>query len=79
MFFGIGHGIGCCGSEAYPIIVDGDPWGNMVLEPDMVEIMAIVLNKPSVGGMRLESPIWIKKKGNEVLPKTPFEPEIVPS
>jgi len=79
LFFGIGHGIGCCGSEAYPIIVDGEPWGNMALEPDMVEIMAIVLNKQGVGGMRLEAPIWIKKKGNEVLPKTPFEPEVIPT
>jgi Xaa-Pro aminopeptidase len=79
LFFGLGHGIGCCGSEAYPIVVDGEPWGNMTLEPDMVEIMAIVLNKPGVGGMRLEAPLWIKKKGNEVLPKTPFEPEVIPA
>ncbi len=77
ILFAFSHGIGGVGNESYPIIVDLEPWSEMELEPNMVEIAAVVLNKPGVGGFRLERPVWIKEKGNEVLPKTPIEPEIV--
>lgn len=77
VLFAYGHSIGGVGNEAYPIIVDLEPWNEMELEPNMVEVAAVVLNKPGVGGFRLERPVWIKESGNEVLPKTPIEPEIV--
>ena len=77
VLFGFGHGIGGVGNESYPLILDMVPWSEMVLEPNMVEIAAVVLNRPGVGGMRLEAPVWIKESGNEVLPKTPIEPDII--
>ncbi|MEM1658666.1 MAG: Xaa-Pro peptidase family protein [Candidatus Jordarchaeales archaeon] len=77
VLFGFGHGIRGIGNESYPLILDMAPWKDMVLEPGMVEVAAVVLNKPGVGGMRLEAPVWIKEDGNEVLPKTPIEPDIL--
>nr|MDO8089378.1 Xaa-Pro peptidase family protein [Candidatus Sigynarchaeota archaeon] len=77
ILFGFGHGIGGVGNESYPLIVDMEPWNKMEFEPGMVEIAAVVLNRPGVGGMRLEAPVWIKEDGNEVLPKTPIEPDII--
>jgi Xaa-Pro aminopeptidase len=43
----------------------------------MIEIAAIVLNKPGVGGMRLEVPVLITRDGNEPLNKTPIEPTVI--
>ncbi len=49
----------------------------MIFEENMVEIAAIVFNKPGLGGLRLESPTLITNKGAEVLPKTSFEVDYV--
>jgi Xaa-Pro aminopeptidase len=73
LFFGIGHGIGIIGNESWPVVVPGNEWGPMVFEENMVEIAAVVFNNPKIGGLRLESPTLVTKKGAEVLPKTPFE------
>ncbi|MHA1411395.1 MAG: M24 family metallopeptidase [Promethearchaeota archaeon] len=77
LFFGIGHGIGCIGNESYPVVLPGKDWGHMAFEENMVEIAAIVFNRPGLGGLRLESPTLITKKGAEVLPKTRFEVDYV--
>jgi Xaa-Pro aminopeptidase len=73
MFFALGHGIGCIGNESWPVVTFGKEWGKMVFEPGMVEIAAVVFNRPGLGGLRLESPTLVTDKGAEVLPKTPFE------
>ncbi|MFW9829579.1 MAG: M24 family metallopeptidase [Candidatus Thorarchaeota archaeon] len=75
LFFGIGHGIGCIGNESWPVVVPQKEWGSMVFEENMVEIAAIIFNRPGLGGLRLESPTLITKNGAEVLPKTKFEVE----
>jgi Xaa-Pro aminopeptidase len=77
LFFGIGHGIGCIGNESWPVVLPQKGWGSMVFEENMVEIAAIVFNRPGLGGLRLESPTLITSKGAEVLPKTPFEVDYV--
>jgi Xaa-Pro aminopeptidase len=77
LFFGIGHGIGCIGNESYPVVLPGKDWGNMIFKENMVEIAAIVFNRPGLGGLRLEAPTLITKNGAEVLPKTPFEVDYV--
>jgi len=77
LFFGIGHGIGCIGNESWPVIVPGKEWGPMIFEENMVEIAAIVFNRPGLGGLRLESPTLVTSKGAEVLPKTRFEVDYV--
>jgi Xaa-Pro aminopeptidase len=77
LFFGIGHGIGCIGNESYPIVLPGKDWGSMFFEENMVEIAAIVFNRPGLGGLRLESPTLITNHKAEVLPKTPFEVDYV--
>jgi len=46
-------------------------------EENMVEIAAVVFNRPGLGGLRLESPTLVTKNGAEVLPKTPFEVDYV--
>jgi len=43
----------------------------------MVEIAAVVFNRPGLGSFRLESPTLETKKGAEVLPKIPFEVDYV--
>ncbi len=77
LFFGIGHGIGCIGNESWPVVIPQKGWGSMIFEENMVEIAAIVFNRPGLGGLRLESPTLITKKGAEVLPKTTFEVDYV--
>lgn len=77
LFFGIGHGIGCIGNESWPVVVPGKEWGPLEFEENMVEIAAIVFNRPGLGGLRLESPTLVTKKGAEVLPNTPFEVDYV--
>ncbi|MFX0025597.1 MAG: M24 family metallopeptidase [Candidatus Hermodarchaeota archaeon] len=77
LFFGLGHGIGCIGNESWPVIVPGKEWGSLTFEENMVEIAAVVFNRPGLGGLRLESPTLVTKKGAEVLPKTPFEVDYV--
>ncbi len=77
LFFGLGHGIGCIGNESWPVVIPGKEWGPLIFEENMVEIAAVVFNHPGLGGLRLESPTLITKKGAEVLPKTPFEVDYV--
>ncbi len=78
---GYGHGIGIVGNEWYPLIVNSsvpcESNASLVLQPNMVEIAAIVLNKPGVGGMRMEMPVLITPDGNEPLNKTPIEPTVI--
>ncbi len=77
LFFGLGHGLGCIGSESWPVVVPGKEWGPMVFEEGMVEVAAVVFNNPKIGGLRLESPTLVTSKGADVLPKTPFEVDYV--
>ena len=77
LFFGVGNGIGLIGNESWPVVVPGKDWGPMVFEENMVEIAAIVFNRPGLGGLRLEAPTLVTNKGAEVLPKTPFEVDYV--
>ncbi|MHA1385649.1 MAG: M24 family metallopeptidase [Candidatus Helarchaeota archaeon] len=77
LFLAVGHGIGCIGNESWPIISFGKEWGHMEFVPGMVEIAAIVFNRPGLGGLRLESPTLVTNKGADVLPKTPFEVDYV--
>ncbi|MFX1589636.1 MAG: M24 family metallopeptidase [Promethearchaeota archaeon] len=77
LFFGLGHGIGVVGNESWPVVIPGKEWGPLEFEENMVEIAAVVFNKPGLGGLRLESPTLVTKKGAEVLPKTPFEVDYV--
>jgi Xaa-Pro aminopeptidase len=78
---GYGHGIGILGNEWYPVVVNSSvPYesrGDLVLQPNMIEVAAVVLNKPGVGGMRMEMPVLITKTGNEPLNKVPVEPAII--
>ena len=78
---GYGHGIGILGNEYYPVVVNSSvPYeskGDLVLQPNMIEVAAVVLNKPGIGGMRMEMPVLITKDGNEPLNKVPFEPAII--
>ena len=77
LFLALGHGIGTIGNESWPIVTFGKEWGKMEFEVGMVEIAAVVFNKPNLGGLRLEAPTLITKKGADVLPKTPFEVDYV--
>ena len=77
LFFGLGHGIGCIGNESWPLVLPGKDWGNMVFEENMVEIAAVVFNKPGLGGLRLEAPTLVTSKGAEMLPKTRLEVDYV--
>jgi Xaa-Pro dipeptidase len=78
---GYGHGIGILGNEWYPVVVNSsvpcESRGDLALQPNMVEVAAVVLNKPGVGGMRMEMPVLITKDGNEPLNKVPVEPAII--
>jgi len=78
---GYGHGIGILGNEYYPVVINSsvayESKGDLVLQPNMVEVAALVLNKPGVGGMRMEMTVLITKNGNEPLNKVPFEPAII--
>jgi Xaa-Pro aminopeptidase len=78
---GYGHGIGILGNEWYPVVLNSstpyESQGDLVLQPNMIEVAAIVLNKPGVGGMRMETPVLITKAGNEPLNKVPVEPAII--
>ncbi len=78
---GYGHGIGILGNEWYPAIAqstaDYESSADLVLKPNMVEIAAIVLNKPGIGGLRMETPVLITEDGSESLSKSPFQPAII--
>jgi len=68
-----GHAIGVIGHEWYPTILDNNEFRDIVLEENVVEIAAIVMNVPGVGGMRLECPVRVTATGGEELCKTPLK------
>jgi len=70
---GFGHGLGVIGHEWYPAILNNDEFRNVVLEENAVEVAALVINVPNVGGMRLECPVRITSSGGEMLTATPLE------
>jgi len=43
----------------------------------MVEIAAVVFNRPGLGGLRLESPTWVTSNGVQLLPKTSLDVDYV--
>jgi len=43
-----------------------------------VEVAALVVNVPDVGGMRLECPVRITPSGGEMLTNTPLEWTVLP-
>jgi Xaa-Pro aminopeptidase len=70
---GFGHGLGVVGHEWYPAIIDNDEFRDVVLDENVVEVAAIVMNVPDVGGMRLEVPVRVTPSGGEMLCTTPLE------
>ena len=70
---GFGHGLGVIGHEWYPAIVDSDEFRDLALEENVVEVAALVINVPGVGGMRLEVPVRVTASGGEALSGTPLE------
>jgi Xaa-Pro aminopeptidase len=73
-----GHGIGIIGHEWYPAILDNDEFRDVVLEENVVEVAALVINVPKVGGMRLECPVRVTPSGGEMLTNTPLDMTVVP-
>ena len=73
-----GHGIGTIGHEWYPAILNNDEFRDIVLEENVVEIAALVINVPGVGGMRLECPVRVTTSGGEMLTRTPLELTVLP-
>ncbi|MHA1209771.1 MAG: M24 family metallopeptidase [Candidatus Freyarchaeota archaeon] len=71
-----GHGLGIVGHEWYPPIASFEPWASMEFRENMVEELYLQLNHPGVGGLRLEIPVLITKRGAERLTETPVEPLI---
>jgi Xaa-Pro dipeptidase len=72
-----GHGIGVIGHEWYPAILDNDEFRDIVLEENVVEIAALVVNVPEVGGMRLECPVRVTASGGEQLTRTPLDLTVI--
>ena len=70
---GFGHGLGVIGHEWFPAIVNNDEFRDVVLEENVVEVAALVINVPNVGGMRLECPVRVTASGGEMLCATPLE------
>lgn len=68
-----GHGIGVIGHEWYPAILNSDEFRDVVLEENVVEIAALVMNVQGVGGMRLECSVRVTPDGGEMLNTTPLE------
>jgi Xaa-Pro dipeptidase len=64
-----GHGLGT-DARIPPVIVKGN---QRVLKPRMVVEALLQITDPEVGGLRLEVPVLITEKGNEVLCKTPLK------
>ncbi|MEM1512842.1 MAG: hypothetical protein QXN15_09835 [Candidatus Jordarchaeales archaeon] len=76
-----GHGIGIVGHEWYPPITIFEPWTSYEFREGMVEELYLQINKPGVGGLRLEIPVLVTKipvlvtkRGCEKPTKTPIEP-----
>jgi Xaa-Pro aminopeptidase len=78
---GYGHGIGHFGHEWFPCVVaSDDPLvtdPSFELQPNYVQEIAIVCNRPGVAGFRLERPLLITPNGNELLSGLPFEPWVI--
>lgn len=72
-----GHGIGIVGHEWYPAIINNEEFAHLTLKPGLTEVAALVINRPGIGGMRLECPVLVTETGNEVLTKTPVETTII--
>jgi Xaa-Pro aminopeptidase len=70
---GFGHGLGVIGHEWYPAVLNNDEFCDVVLEENVVEVAAVVINVPDVGGMRLEVPVRVTPHGGEMLCTTPLE------
>lgn len=68
-----GHGIGVIGHEWYPAVINSDEFRDLVLEENVVEVAALVMNVPGVGGMRLECVVRVTPGGGEMLNTTPLE------
>ena len=74
---GFGHGLGVVGHEWHPPIIDSDEFRDLVLQEDVVEVAALVINVPGVGGMRLECPVRVTPSGGETLTATPLQLSVV--
>ena len=78
---GYGHGIGHFGHEWFPCVIDSDDEGTtdpaFELQPNYVQEIAIVCNRPGVAGFRLERPLLITETGNELLSGLPFTPWVI--
>ena len=74
---GFGHGLGVVGHEWYPAIIDNDEFRDIVLKENVVEVAAMVINVPGVGGMRLECPVRVTPSGGEMLTTTPLELTVI--
>ena len=74
---GFGHGLGVIGHEWYPAIINSDEFRDVVLEENVVEVAALVINVPGVGGMRLECPVRVTASGGEMLTTTPLELTVI--
>jgi len=48
-----------------------DEFRDVVLEENVIEVTALVINVLDVGGMRLECPVRVTSTGGEMLYKTP--------
>jgi Xaa-Pro aminopeptidase len=78
---GYGHGIGHFGHEWYPCVMefpsDCDTEPEFELQPNYIQMIALVANLPGVAGFRLERPLLITPDGNEILSGLPIEPPIL--
>jgi len=78
---GYGHGIGHFGHEWYPCVVEHPSECNsepeFELQPNYIQMIALVANRPGVAGFRLERPLLITQNGNELLSAMAIEPPIL--
>jgi len=78
---GYGHGIGHFGHEWYPCVVEHPSECNsepeFELQPNYIQMIALVANRPGVAGFRLERPLLITQDGNELLSAMAIEPPIL--
>jgi Xaa-Pro aminopeptidase len=78
---GYGHGIGHFGHEWYPCVVEYpsecDTEPEFELQPNYIQMIALVANRPGVAGFRLERPLLITNNGNELLSAMPIVPPIL--
>ncbi|RJQ08146.1 MAG: aminopeptidase P family protein [Bacillota bacterium] len=78
---GYGHGIGHFGHEWYPCVMQfpiaNNTQPDYILEPGYVQEIAIVCNRPGVGGFRLERPLLVTETGNRLLSATDIEPKVI--